>query len=305
MEGRRVLVTGGAGFIGSHLVDRLVADACEVSIVDDLSTGKREWLNPDARFHQADIGSLEMGHILRELRPQVVFHLAAHASVSESVVDPVADARSNVMGSVNLLAGCAEAGIERFVFSSTGGALYGEPVRLPCDEAHPVRPLSPYGASKTAGEAYVHAFASLGGFQATVLRYANVYGPRQDPFGEAGVIAIFAQRMLTGAIPVIFGDGEQERDFVYVADVVDANVRALDGEPGVYNVGTGVGTTVNDVYRYLASATGYPGQARYEGERTGDVRRIFLDASLAKAAIGWEPRMGLEQGMRETVDFFR
>jgi UDP-glucose 4-epimerase len=302
----RVLVTGGAGFIGSHLTDALVAAGHAVTVVDDLSAGRREQVPPGATLVAMDILDPALGALLAETAPEAVFHLAAHASVSESVREPEHDARVNVLGTLNLLRACADAGVRRFVFSSTGGALYGEPRTLPCDEHHPVRPLSPYGASKAGAEAYVHALTAQAGMDAVILRYANVYGPRQDPDGEAGVVAIFAARMLAGELVTVFGGGEQQRDFVYVADVVDANLRALRaGEGGVYNIGTGVGTSVNELFAALAAATGYARTSLHAPPRPGDVGRIWLDASAARAELGWESTTALVPGIEATVESLR
>ena len=300
------LVTGGAGFIGSHVVDRLVGDGFRVVVVDSLATGRREAVHGEASFHELDVRSPRLGGLFKAERPDVVFHLAAAASVSGSVRNPAKDARANVMGSINVLQQARRLGIERFVFSSTGGALYGEPAYLPCDEAHPVRPLSPYGAAKNAVEGYVHAIAGLGGFGYTLLRYGNVYGPRQDPHGEAGVVAIFARRMLDGRDVVIYGDGEQERDFVYVSDVVEANLKAL-AQPGdgVFNIGVGEGTSVNAVFGALAAATGYTRSPRHRAVRAGDVGRIYLDVRQAREGLGWTAAVGLEAGIAATVDSLR
>lgn len=300
------LVTGGAGFIGSHVVDRLVGDGFRVVVVDSLATGRREAVHGEASFHELDVRSPRLGGLFKAERPDVVFHLAAAASVSGSVRNPAKDARANVMGSINVLEAARRLGIERFVFSSTGGALYGEPAYLPCDEAHPVRPLSPYGAAKNAVEGYVHAIAGLGGFGYTLLRYGNVYGPRQDPHGEAGVVAIFARRMLDGRDVVIYGDGEQERDFVYVSDVVEANLKAL-AQPGdgVFNIGVGEGTSVNAVFGALAAATGYTRSPRHRAVRAGDVGRIYLDVRQAREGLGWTAAVGLEAGIAATVDSLR
>ena len=300
------LVTGGAGFIGSHVVDRLVADGFRVVVVDSLATGRREAVHREASFHELDVRSPRLGGLFKVERPDVVLHLAAAASVSRSVRNPARDARANVMGSINVLQQARRLGIERFVFSSTGGALYGEPAYLPCDEAHPVRPLSPYGAAKNAVEGYVHAIAGLGGFGYTLLRYGNVYGPRQDPHGEAGVVAIFARRMLDGRDVVIYGDGEQERDFVYVSDVVEANVRALAQRgDDVFNVGRGEGTSVNEVFGALAAATSYTRSPRHRAVRAGDVGKIYLDVRKARDALGWTAAIGLEAGIASTVEAFR
>lgn len=301
-----VLVTGGAGFIGSHIVDRLVADGHNVAAVDILATGKRANLNPQATLYEIDIRSPALAAAFEATRPEVVFHVAAHASVSESVRDPMHDAEVNVLGTLNVLQQCAAYGVGRFVFSSTGGALYGEPERLPADEEHPVRPLSPYGASKDAAEAYVRTLCSLSGIRYTILRYGNVYGPRQDPFGEAGVVAIFANAMMRGQRPTIFGDGSHERDYVYVDDVVQANVLALgQDEDGVYNIGTGQGATVAQIVDALAGATDYGGSSEHVAERPGDVHRIYLDVRRAERGLGWRAAVSLEDGIRRTVDAMR
>ena len=301
-----VLVTGGAGFIGSHLVDRLIADGHTVAAVDILATGKRENVNPQAALYEIDIRSPALAAAFEAARPEVVFHVAAHASVSESVRDPMHDAEVNVLGTLNVLQQCAAYGVGRFVFSSTGGALYGEPERLPADEEHPVSPLSPYGASKAAAEAYVQTHCALSGIRYTILRYGNVYGPRQDPFGEAGVVAIFANAMMGGRPPTIFGDGSHERDYVYVDDVVRANVLALaQAEDGVYNIGTGEGTTVAQVFDALAGATDYGGDPEHAAERPGDVHRIYLDVRRAERGLGWRASVSLEEGIRCTVDAMR
>lgn len=302
----RVLVTGGAGFIGSHLTDALVGAGHSVTVVDDLSTGRRAQVPAKANLVQMDILNPALGSLVAETAPEAVFHLAAHASVSESVREPEHDARVNVLGTLRVLRACAGAGVGRFVFSSTGGALYGEPQALPCTESHPVRPLSPYGASKAAAEAYVHALGQDSGMRTVILRYANVYGPGQDPDGEAGVVAIFAARMLAGEAVTVFGDGEQQRDFVHVADVVDANLRALTrSEDGVYNIGTGVGTSVKELFASLVRATGYSRAPQHVPARPGDVGRVWLDVSAARAGLGWAPRTPLEVGIGATVESMR
>ncbi len=302
----KILVTGGCGFIGSHLVDRLVRDGHEVHVVDNLSSGHGRNLNPQAHMHDSDIRSTKLSHAFRQARPEAVFHMAAQISVAYSTRAPVSDASANIMGTLNLIKQCDRYGVRHIVYSSTGGALYGEPIYLPCDEDHPVRPLSPYGASKFAGETYLHALSSLGEFSYTTLRYANVYGPRQDPHGEAGVVAIFCGRMLRNEEVVIFGDGSQQRDFVYVDDVVDANVKALEqGTGGVYNIGVGVGTDVNAVFQTLAGLAGYTRQPRYGPYRKGDVYKIRLDASLAERELGWRPKVSINEGLQRTLDYFR
>ena len=306
MRRLNILVTGGAGFIGSHLVDRLIVEGHNVAVVDILSTGRRANLNPQAALYGIDICSPALTAAFEAARPEAIFHVAAHASVSESVRDPLHDAEVNVLGTLNVLQQCAAHGVERIVFISTGGALYGDPEYLPADEEHPVRPLSPYGVSKVAAEAYVKTLCALSGIRYTILRLGNVYGPRQDPFGEAGVVAIFASAMLRGTRPTIFGDGSHERDYVYVDDVVQANVLALEqDEDGVFNIGTGQGATVAQVFDALAGATDFDGSPEHAAERPGDVRRIYLDARRAERELGWRAVVPLGEGIRRTVDAMR
>lgn len=302
----RVLVTGGAGFIGSHVVDVLVEQGYEVSVVDDLSAGKWENVNPLARFYQVDIGSPELTRVFDAARPEGVVHLAAQASVTVSVAHPARDAVANILGSLNLLENCVRAGVRKFVYVSTGGALYGEPEYLPCDEDHPIQPLSPYGVSKHTVEHYLFVYQQTFGLAYTVLRLANVYGPRQDPFGEAGVVAIFTQRMLDGEQAVIYGTGEQERDFVYVEDCARAAALAIPcGDGQAYNIGCGEGITINRLFAMMKSITGYALQAQYDPPRPGDVFRSFLDTAKARRELGWSPEVGLEDGLSLTVNHFR
>ena len=298
----RALVTGGAGFIGSHVVDRLVDGGHEVVVVDDLSTGKRSNVNPDARLVVMDIGGPELLELAASFRPDVISHCAAQASVAVSVADPIRDAVVNVVGGVNVCRAAVRAGCSQFVYVTTGGALYGNPEYLPCDEEHPVRPISPYGLSKWTVEQYLRVMLppSMG---VKVLRLANVYGPRQDPKGEAGAAAIFAARMLRGDGVVIFGDGEQTRDFVYVDDVVDAHERAMmAGESLTVNVGTGVGTSINDVFEAMSRETGYTLPPERVGERPGDIRHIYLDPSRAHELMGWEATTLLSEGLGKTCE---
>ena len=277
-----------------------------MAVVDNLATGRRENLPRNASFYPLDIGSDSLGDVFRTERPEVVFHLAAQVSVVLSVKEPGEDARSNVLGSLNLLEQCRQFAVERVVYCSTGGALYGDPLYLPCDETHPIRPVAPYGASKYAVEAYLHCFSTLAGFRYTVLRCANVYGPRQDPLGEAGVVAIFARRMLGGDQVVIYGDGEQERDFIYVDDVVEANMKALEqAENEAYNIGTAKPTSVNAIFAQLAQITGYQKAPIFEPPRKGEVFKIFLDARKAQRKLLWEPTVELERGLTSTASYFR
>jgi UDP-glucose 4-epimerase len=309
----RVVVTGGAGFIGSHLTDRLVREGHEVAVVDDLSSGRREQVSDQARFYQLDIASEWVGRVIARERPEVVFHLAAQIDVRSSVRDPLHDAQVNVLGTVQLLRAAVGAGGTRFVFVSSGGAIYGDTEEVPTPETHPLRPASPYGAAKVAGEAYLSAFAGSFGLETAVLRPGNVYGPRQDPHGEAGVVAIFTAALLAGESPVINGDGLQTRDYVFVEDVADAAVRLLRGPSGEYNVGTGQATSVVELTSELSRVMAETMPAR-EGShvpkpihgpaREGEQRRSCLDCSRAQSQLGWRARVTLSEGLRRTVSFF-
>ena len=298
----KVLVTGGAGFIGSHVVDALAACGHQVVVADNLSTGKRTNLDPAVRLYEVDLRSSDLAALFRDVRPEVVVHLAAQASVSASMRSPGQDADVNIAGVVNLLEQCRSTGVRRIVYSSTGGALYGEPERLPCTEEHPIRPLSPYGVSKYVAEKYIELYGTLYGLEYAILRLANVYGPRQDPYGEAGVVAIFARRMAVGEEVSIFGNGDQERDFVYVEDVAQATISALERGTGQsFNIGCGLGTSVNRLFALLRDLTGYRREPTYTDSRPGDVYKVYLDASKARRELGWEPRTTLDQGLRRTV----
>jgi UDP-glucose 4-epimerase len=308
------LVTGGGGFIGSHLCDRLLAEGKRVVAVDDLTTGRISNL-AEARgygqqfsFHNLDIRLEELRTIFERHRPEVVMHLAAQASVPISVDEPQRDASVNVMGLLNVLECAVAAGTRKVVFAASGGTLYGEPRSLPVREAArtKARPVSPYGISKAIALDYLDFYARTHGLDFTALALANIYGPRQDPFGEAGVIAIFASRMLAGEAPTIFGDGEQTRDFVFVDDTVHAFALAAEGGSGtVLNVGTGVETSVNSLFESMAQAAQFKGRPRYGPERPGDLRRSALDPSAAEKELGWRPWTSLEEGLKATVEAFR
>ncbi len=304
----KILVTGGAGFIGSHVVDAYVSAGHEVAVIDNLSSGQSGHVNPAAQMNRLDIRDQEgVAATIASFKPEIVNHHAAQSEVPKSVADPMYDASVNIVGGLNILKASVDHGVKKLIFSSTGGALYGEPDVVPADEDHPVRPLSPYGTSKYSFEQYLGTFMRTFGLEYTVLRYANIYGPRQDFMAEEGrVIAIFASRMLAGKAVTIDGDGEQSRDMLHVADVATANILALDrGAGGVYHVSTGIPVTINDLFRKLALLTDYKLAPNYGPARKGDVFRIALDNSRARRDLGWEPRMQLEEGLSLTIDYFR
>ncbi|HJU12744.1 MAG TPA: NAD-dependent epimerase/dehydratase family protein [Candidatus Binataceae bacterium] len=303
----RILVTGGAGFIGSHTVDMLTANSHDVAVVDDLSNGKRERLAPNVRFHHADIRNAdEVRLIIDKERPEVLMHIAAQLDVRKSVADPAFDAEVNIGGFLNLIEAGREKGLRRVIFSSTGGAIYGEQEQFPCDEAHRCRPLSPYGVSKLATEAYLFFYNIQYGIEYVALRYSNVYGPRQDPRGEAGVVAIFCGRMLSHQPCTIYGDGEQTRDYVYVGDVARANLNALNSPvSGAFNIGTGLETSVNQLFRALAGIAGVKADPIFAAARPGEQRRSVISPARAAAEIDWRPEIALEEGLRRTFDWFQ
>jgi UDP-glucose 4-epimerase len=302
----KVLVTGGAGFIGSHVAERLVADGHDVVILDDLSHGHVENLQPNARFYQMDLHSPWIGELFRIERPEAVVHQAAQASVRRSVEDPVFDAGVNVLGTAALLQASVQHGVRRFLFASTGGALYGDADVTPTPEDYPTLPVSPYGASKLAGEVYLRTFHAMNGLSYAALRYANVYGPRQDPHGEAGVIAIFTQRLLSGDKARITGDGKQTRDFVYVGDVAEANARVLASDAvGSFNVGTGVETDITTIFQLLKRLTGSNQPEEHGPPLPGEQRRSVVDARKIEKALGWKPQTSLQAGLDATVRYFR
>ncbi len=305
-------MTGGAGFIGSHLVDRLLAEGGEVVVLDDLSSGRREQVAAGARLLLADVGDEATERLLERERPEVVLHLAAQIDVRRSVREPLFDARVNIEGTVRLLGAAARAGARHFVLMSSGGAVYGDTEQLPTKEDHPLRPASPYGASKAAAEHYLSAFGPTSGMKMTVLRPGNVYGPRQDPHGEAGVVAIFASRLLAGEAAVVNGDGLQTRDYLYVDDVVAAICAALAGEAGTYNLGTGEETSVLQVLdglRRAVEALRGPRSAPlpqtvHGPAKAGEQRRCALDCGQARRGLGWAPQVGLRDGLERTASFF-
>lgn len=301
----RFLVTGGAGFIGSTLVDLLLSADHQVHVVDDLRRGAN--LNADAQLHELDINDPKLVDLLADVRPEVVCHLAAQIDVRNSVADPAMDASQNVIGTISVAEAARKAGARKVVFASSGGSIYGTPDELPIAETVPVNPLSPYAVSKVSGELYLNAFRQLYGLECTSLALANVYGPRQDPHGEAGVVAIFAQRLLAGEPTRIFGDGGNTRDYVYVGDVAAAFLAASGsaGNGRRYNIGTGVQTPDRELHRLVAEAVGAPDEPESAPERLGDLKASALDARLAAAELDWRPRVDIAEGVRRTVDWFR
>lgn len=301
----RILVTGGAGFIGSHVADAFLSAGHEVAVVDNFSTGQRRNVPEGAHLVEADLLDPSVTQFVADFHPELIDHHAAHADVFESVRDPVRDARTNVMGTVALLDAAVRAKVRKVIFISSGGAIYGDPEHTPCREDHPARPVSPYAASKLAGEEYLRMFGRTYGLEYTILRYPNVYGPRQHPYTEEGqVIALFARMMLAGRQPTIFGDGDQARDFVFVRDVAHANLSALDrGSSQVLNLGTGAWVTVNQVYERLQVLTGFEDAPNYAPARPGEVYRIALDAGRAQVELGWRAETAFDDGLRATVDW--
>jgi UDP-glucose 4-epimerase len=299
----KILVTGGAGFIGSHVVELFLSQGYQVVVVDDLSTGRESNLNPAAKFYKMDIRDPKLVEVFEQERPDYVSHHAAQMDVRRSVVQPLFDADVNILGSINLIEAAKKTGVKRIVYISSGGTAYGEPQYLPCDEEHPVQPICQYGVSKHTVEHYLYLYHENYGLDYTVLRYPNVYGPRQDPHGEAGVVAIFVGKMLVGEPVTITGDGEQQRDFVFVGDCARGNLLGLKAPVGIYNLGYGIGTSVNQIFEGLKKITGYPYDPIHGPAKVGETRFIYLDASKAKKHMGWEPTVTLEEGLQKTVDY--
>jgi UDP-glucose 4-epimerase len=308
---RRVLVTGGAGFIGSHVADRYLAEGCEVTVLDDLSTGKRDRVPEGAEFVQLELNSDEIDSVFERGRFDLVNHHAAQMDVRVSVAEPARDARTNVLGLLNVLECARRHETRRVVYISSGGVVYGEPAVIPTPEDHPLRPLSPYGVTKLVGEQYLHYYAHVHGLDYAALRYSNVYGPRQEPHGEAGVIAIFAARILEGKPITIFGDGRQERDYVHVADVVEANwrssTRLLPAPDTIaaraWNIGTGRGTSVGELADLLMAGAGREVDRAFEAARAGELERSVLDTAKAERELEWRPTVPLRDGLEQTMRY--
>ena len=302
----KILVTGGAGFIGSHVCDAFLAKGHEVIALDNLSSGRKENLDPKVRLAELDIRSPEAAAFIEAEKPAVLCHLAAQMDVRRSVEDPRFDAESNILGMLNLLEASRKSGVKKVIFSSTGGAIYGEQDVFPAPESHATRPVSPYGVSKASGELYLGYYRAQYGLNSVALRYANVYGPRQNPHGEAGVVAIFSKRLVAGQPCTIYGDGGQSRDFVFGPDVARANYLAFEKDfTGAVNIGTGIETDINELYRLLAEAAGSNLKAEHAPGKPGEQRRSVIDNALAKKVLGWEPTVNLRDGLKKTIEFFR
>ena len=302
----KVLVTGGAGFIGSHLVDALIERGHEVVVIDNLSAGFQGNVDPHARLYEISIGDEKLAEVFERERPQIVSHHAAQVDLRKSVDEPVFDARENILGSLNIIVNAVRFGVEKLIYASSGGAVYGEPQYLPVNENHPISPVSQYGVSKHAVEHYLYLYGLHYGLDYAVLRYANVYGPRQNPLGEAGVVAIFARQMLRGEQPTIFGRGDKTRDYTHVSDVVEVNLLALErGRSAIYNIGTGVETSDQEIFDTLAEALGYKGTPLYASVRKGEIQRICLDWSKAEKELGWRPKLTLKEGIGKTVAYYK
>ncbi len=303
----KVLVTGGAGFIGSNIVDLLISMGYPVVVLDDLSTGKASHVNKKASFYRVDITDIGIRDIFEKEKVECVVHQAAQVQVRRSIVDPVFDARINILGSINLLECCRDNGVEKFIYASSGGAVYGEPRYLPADEEHPIDPLSPYGASKYIVEKYLCVYKEVHGLDYIVLRYGNVYGPRQDPYGEAGVIAIFANKLLHGEAPTVFGDGTQTRDFVYVQDVSKANLLAIEKnvKNEVFNIGSGKETSVNEVFETIQGILKTNVKANFDPPIKGEIRRTYVSIDRAEKRLGWKPEVDIREGIQRFLKYLK
>ena len=302
----KILVTGGAGFIASHIADKFIEEGHEVVILDDLSTGFEKNINPKAKFINLKIGDEKVSNLFEEENFDVVNHHAAQMDVRRSVIDPAFDANTNILGTINLLQNSVKHGVNKFMFASTGGAVYGEQENFPADENHPTVPVSPYGISKLSVEKYLYFYFNEHKLSYTILRYANIYGPRQNPFGEAGVVAIFSAKLLKGERPIINGTGEQTRDYVFVVDVVNANILTLrDQESNIYNVGTGIETNVNELYNMLNEIVGKGQEEKHGPAAAGEQMRSVITSQKLFDKFNWKPSTKLIDGLKETVEFFK
>lgn len=302
----KILITGGAGFIGSHIAEAYIKEGFNVIIIDDLSRGKKENLPENADFYELSILDPELEEIIKRERPDIINHHAAQIDVRKSVDDPLADAQVNILGTIRILQNAVKYGVKKIVFASSGGAIYGEQDYFPADEKHPLKPMSPYGASKASCEIYINSFSLIYGIKAVNLRYGNVYGPRQDPYGEAGVIAIFIMKILKGLTPVVNGDGMQTRDFVFIEDVVNANLIALKDEiEGTFNIGTGQEHTIIDILNIIQKKLGKAIIWTHGPAKPGEQRRSCLDIRMARERMGWFPKVSLDEGIGKTIEFFK
>jgi len=303
---KTILVTGGAGFIGSHFVDRLIKENYQVIVIDNLSTGKKENLNLKAKFYKIDIRSPKINQIFKKEKPEIVFHCAAQIDLRKSVENPIENAKINILGTLNLLENCKKYKIKKFIFASTGGAMYGEADVIPTPETYPEWPLSPYGIEKLTVEKYLNYYYKVFGLPFISLRLANVYGPRQNSKGEAGVVAIFCDKMLSGKQPIINDDGKQTRDFVFVDDVIEANILAMKKDKvGIFNIGTTKETSVNEIFKKLKKLT-YSNCKKIHGlEKPGEQRRSCLNFHRAKKELGWQPKYSLDGGLKKTIEWFK
>lgn len=298
----KILVTGGAGFIASHIADKYIEAGHEVVIVDNLTTGSQKNINPLAKFHKLDIRSPKLSEVFNKEKFEIVNHHAAQINLRRSVKEPLYDADVNILGSINILENCVKFGVKKIIFASSGGAVYGEPKYLSVDEKHPVAPISPYAVSKFSVEKYIYSYLVNFGLKYTILRYGNVYGPRQDPRGEAGVIAIFIDKMRAGEIPTINGDGSQLRDYIYVADIADLNLIVLKkGSNDIYNVGTGKGTSVNSLYTELKKLLNFKKSAKYGPPITGEIYKMYLNANKVYKGLEWKANVDIKSGLRKTL----
>ena len=303
----KILVTGGAGFIGSTIVDLLIKRGDEVVIIDNLSTGKEKYLNEKAKFYNADITNGEkINEIFESENPEVVIHTAAQVMLRKSLEEPVFDAKTNIMGTINILEACRKNNVKKIIYTSTGGARVGEPEYLPVDEKHPLNPCAPYGISKHTAEHYVWMYGELYGLDYLMFCFGNVYGPRDDPITKR-VTAIFAHKMMKGEKPQIFGDGEQTRDFIYVRDLAEFIVNSIDKNPkhNLFHLADGKQISVNKIFKILKDLAGYEGEAEHIDAIPGEVRDIVLDTTLAKEELGWEPKHSFEEGLKETFEWFK
>ena len=302
----KCIVTGGAGFIGSHLVDKLLEQGYKVAIIDNLSTGRKENINPKADFYNINIQDSKISDIFNKVKPDIIFHYAAQINIRKSVNDPIESAKTNILGSLNILENCRNFGVKKIIFASSGGAVYGEAKIIPTPENYPAEPVSPYGIEKLIFEHYLGFYKKEYGLDYLILRFANVYGPRQNSRGEAGVIAIFCDKMINGEESLINGDGKQTRDFVFVEDVIIANVFGVQkNKNGIFNIGTGVETNINDIFRKLKGLFNVEIKEIHAPEKQGEQKRSCLDSKKAKVGLGWQPKYNLNKGLKKTQEWFK